>query len=75
MARLGSMWKNNAPPPKNGSKYRPVNLGICKSTCGISFDFPPLYLINGFILSYFWTKIDVIFKQTKKRISYVLLQK
>lgn len=47
------MWfkvKNNAPPPKKGSMYLPVNEGIYGSICGISFDFPPLYLIIGFIL-------------------------
>lgn len=27
-ARLGARWKNRAPPPRNGSKYLPKELGM-----------------------------------------------
>ena len=50
IAFLGSIWKNRAPPPKNGSIYLPLYCGMCLIKYGISFDFPPLYFTSGFIL-------------------------
>lgn len=45
----GLYMEKRAPPPKNGSIYRPLKRGTCHIMLGISFDFPPLYLIIGFI--------------------------
>lgn len=58
-AFCGSIQKNNAPPPKKGSIYLPEQEGICFIIRGISFDFPPLYLIIGFIFAIFPTKLQL----------------
>lgn len=38
--------------------YLPENRGICHMILGISFDFPPLYLIIGFIFVIFCHKVN-----------------
>lgn len=58
------MQKNNAPPPKKGSIYLPEQEGICFIIRGISFDFPPLYLIIGFIFAIFPTKLQLFSHKT-----------
>lgn len=58
------MQKNNAPPPKKGSIYLPEQEGMYFIICGISFDFPPLYLIIGFIFAIFPTKLQLFSHKT-----------
>src|SRR5438128_808879 len=48
MAFLGRRWKNTAPPPMKGSKYRSKWRGMKLEIRGISCDFPPAFLTNGF---------------------------
>lgn len=58
------MQKNNAPPPKKGSIYLPEQEGMYLIIRGISFDFPPLYLIIGFIFAIFPTKLQLFSHST-----------
>src|SRR5208282_1842557 len=46
-ARFGARSKKSAPPPTNGSKYRPNLAGTCFRSSGRSCRLPPTALKNG----------------------------